>query len=131
MLRSATFAVAALLALSACASNSGPSRSYEVAIRAEDSSEEYAYVAEEALDIRVGDEVTFNMRNAGTLPHDLQVVDPEGNAIGVAPAVASGDSLSLTVLFEEPGFYRLNCLVDNHLTEHGMQEFIEVTEPDS
>ncbi len=44
-----------------------------------------------------------------------------------APPAVPGDATSVTVLFEEPGFYQLNCLVDNHLTEHGMQAIIEVT----
>lgn len=130
--RFAALALAAGIGLAACGSNGGgPTRSYELTLRTDDSSEEYAYIAESAVDIRVGDEVTFRVRNTGSLPHDLQVVDPDGDAIATAPAVASGDVLTLTVQFEQPGFYQLNCLVDDHLTLHSMQAIVEVTEPDA
>ena len=125
--------VAALvLTMSACGSNarSEPLRTYTLNLRADDSEPDYMYVAEDTVDLRVGDEVTFEMRNDGTLDHDLQIVDPQGDDIATADAVGPGQTLTLTVEFEEPGFYQLNCLVDNHLTEHGMQAIVEVTEPD-
>ena len=83
-------AIAGLLTfVTACGSNAPAGRAYELRLRTEDSGDTYAYIAEDELDLRVGDEVTFQMRNTGALPHDLQVVDPSGAAIGTAPAVAS------------------------------------------
>lgn len=123
-------AVALVLAgLTACGSDGAaePARSYTLHLRAEDSDERYTYVAEDDVDIHVGDEVTFEVDNAGALIHDLQVVDPDGGVVGVAAAADPGATTSVTVLFEEPGYYRLNCLVDNHLTEHDMQVIVEVT----
>ena len=117
--------------LGACGGNAGdaePLRSYTLHLRADDSQPEYLYVAEDPIDLRVGDEVTFELDNTGALIHDLQVVDPDGDAIGTAAAAASGATTSVTVTFEEPGFYRLNCLVDTHLTEHNMQAIVEVTD---
>jgi uncharacterized cupredoxin-like copper-binding protein len=104
-----------------------PTRSYTLHLRTDDSSQEYMYIAEDPIDLRVGDEVTFELDNTGTLIHDLQVVDPEGGVLGIAAAADPGATTSVTVLFEEPGFYRLDCLVDDHLTEHGMQAIVEVT----
>lgn len=105
-----------------------PVRSYTVHLRADDSADEYLYIAEDPIDLRVGDEVTFEFDNTGSLPHDLQVVDPAGDEIGVSEVAAAGATTSVTVLFEEAGFYRLNCLVDDHLTAHGMQAVVEVTD---
>ena len=124
---------AAELTMSACGANasSEPLRTYTLNLRADDSEPEYMYIAEDTVDLRVGDQVTFAMRNDGTLDHDLQVVDPQGDDIATADAVGPGQTLTLTVDFEEPGFYQLNCLVDNHLTEHGMQAIVEVKEPDN
>lgn len=118
-----------LLLLPACGSDgqAEPDRAYTVHLRAEDSGDEYAYVTDESLAIETGDEVTFEFDNTGTLPHDLQVVAPDGTEIGLAPIADAGATTSVTVLFEEPGFYRLNCLVDDHLTAHAMQAIIEVT----
>ena len=116
--------------LAACGSDGAaePVRSYTLHLRAEDDEAEYVYIAEDPVDLRVGDEVTFEFDNAGTLPHDLQVVAPNGEAVGVSAVANPGATASVTVLLEEPGYYRLNCLVDDHLTEHGMQEIVEVTE---
>jgi plastocyanin len=121
---------AALLPLAACADNGAaePVRSYTLRLSADDSQEEYTYIADDPVDIRVGDEVTFEFNNTGELIHDLQVMDPEGDEIGLAEPVGSGGTTSVTVLFEEPGYYRLNCLVDDHLTLHSMQSIVEVTE---
>lgn len=119
-----------LMTLTACASDgeAEPVRTYSLRLRAEDSQDDYSYVAVDPVDLRVGDEVTFEFDNTGSLPHDLQVVDPDGAEIALSPVAAAGAATSVTVLFEAPGFYRLNCLVDDHLTEHGMQAIVEVTE---
>lgn len=115
-----------------CGGDDGaPERSYTLRLRAEDDQPEYMYIAEDPIDIRVGDEVTFELENVGTLPHDLRIVDPDGVAIASAPPVAPGDTATLTVEFEQAGIHQLNCLVGNHLTEHGMQALVEVTEPDT
>lgn len=126
----AALCVALVSAAAACGGDTvaEPTRSYTIDLHTEDSAQEYEYVADDPIDVRVGDEVTFDVAITGTLIHDLQIVDPDGAAIATAPPAVPGDTTSVTVLFEEPGFYRLNCLVDNHLTEHDMQAIIEVTE---
>jgi plastocyanin len=113
-----------------CGGDAGsePTRSYSIGLEAEDHEERYRYVATDAVDVRVGDEVTFVFDNTGALPHDLQIVDPDGDTIATAPPIVPGDQVSVTARFDDPGFYRLNCLVDDHLTAHEMQTLIEVTE---
>ena len=121
--------VALLLVVAACGGDSDePTRSYTIDLHTTDDMEEYEYIADDPIDVRVGDEVTFDVAITGALVHDLQVVDPDGTAIGTAPPAVPGDSTSVTVHFQEPGFYRLNCLVDDHLTAHAMQAIIEVTD---
>jgi len=124
-------AAALLLVVAACGSNSGAEaeRSYAIGLEVEDDGERYRYVATDPVDIRVGDEVTFELDNTGTLIHDLQVVDPDGNRVGYAEPTAPGAVASVTVRFDGAGFFRLDCLVDDHLTEHEMQTFFEVTDP--
>jgi plastocyanin len=122
-----------LIVLAACGGNAGssPTRSYGIGLRVDDSADRYRYIATEAVDIRVGDEVTFELENTGTLIHDLQILDPEGTVIAKSEPIAAGGSLTLTARFDEAGFFRLNCLVDDHLTAHEMQTFVEVTDPDA
>ena len=77
----------AALPLTACGSDgvAEPDRTYTVRLRAEDSQQEYEYIAVDAVDdLRVGDEVTFEFDNTGSLPHDVQVVDPDGTQIGIS-----------------------------------------------
>lgn len=126
-----TALIAALTTITACGADgdAAPTREYTLHLRADEQGEDYVFVAEDPLDLRVGDRVTFEMRNDGQLLHDLQVQHPDGSVIGTGPAIATGDTLSVVVDFEEPGFYRLNCLVDDHLTLHGMQAVVEVTDP--
>lgn len=124
-------AAALVLLAAACGGNSGgeAERGYTIGLEVEDNSQRYRYVATDTVDIRVGDEVTFELENTGTLIHDLQVVDPDGNRVGYATPTAPGANATVTVQFDESGFFRLNCLVDDHLTEHEMQTFFEVTDP--
>ena len=126
-------ALAIATAASSCGGDAEPevTRSYVLPLRVDDSEDRYRYVADGSVDVLAGDEVTFELDNTGTLIHDLQVVDPSGNAIASAPPTAPGATVLLTVHFVEPGFYRLNCLVDDHLTAHRMQSVIEVTESSS
>jgi plastocyanin len=132
MSRPTTLVVAALLLFGAvaCGGDSGsePIRSYTLGLEVDDSGDRYRYVATDPVDIRVGDEVTFALDNTGALVHDLQVVDPSGATIARAEPVLPGRQASVTVRFDEPGFFRLNCLVDDHLIAHEMQTFIEVNE---
>lgn len=125
----ALLAIAPMALLSACGGDEGPDveRSYDVELKVDDSGEEYKFVAvDEVPDFRVGDEVTFVVENTGTLNHDLQVMAPDGDVAGVAPAVAPGETLEVTAFLGQVGVYRLNCLVDDHLTQHDMQTLIEV-----
>jgi len=114
--------------LTACGGNGDdPVRSYTVALRMEDHEDRYRYVAVgDVPTFQVGDQVTFEAQNSGTLAHDLQVVGPDGLARVTADAVFPGATLTVTVQFDEPGIYQLNCLVDNHLTEFNMSTKIEV-----
>ena len=124
-------ALAATLGAVACGDDAGsePIRSYSLGLEADDSGERYRYVASDTVDVLVGDEVTFVFDNTGALPHDLQIVDPNGDTIVTAPPVPPGGQLSVTARFDDAGFYRLNCLVGDHLTVHRMQTVIEVTDP--
>lgn len=123
-----------LLAVTGCGGDDGPEvlRSYDVELRVDDSVPgDYDYVATgEIPDFTVGDEVTFIMDNTGQFTHDLQVVAPDGDVVGVADPVLPGDSLEVTVYLGQVGVYRLNCLYDNHLTEHDMQTLIDVAPAD-
>lgn len=108
-----------------------PARSYSIALTVDDSGEEYDFVTTDSVDIRVGDEVTFELDNTGTLIHDLHVVDPDGRTIANTEPIPPSGTTVLTARFEQPGVYRLSCFVDDHFVGHQMFTFVEVTEPDA
>lgn len=122
---------AALILTTACGKDTGveATRSYSLGLRVEESADRYRYVATDVVDIRVGDEVTFEFENTGALGHDLQVVGPDGRTLGAASPIAPAARAEVTVRFGEAGFHRLNCLVDDHLIAHRMQTLFEVTDP--
>ena len=122
-------ALTLLLVACGCDAVAEPERSYTLGLEVDDSQDRYRYIATDDVDIRVGDEVTFELANTGALIHDLQVIDPDGTLLAKTPPIAPGANTTVTVLFEEAGFFRLNCVVDDHLTAHEMQTFIEVTDP--
>ena len=120
----------ALAVIAGCGSDDGPEvlRSYDVELRVDDSTEgDYQYVATSDIpEFTVGDEVTFIVDNTGQFPHDLQVQAPDGDIVGYAEAIGPGEQLELTTFLGQVGVYRLNCLFDDHLTQHDMQTLIEV-----
>ena len=123
----------AFAALSACGGDAvaEPVRSYTLRIEiADDTPGAYRYLALDPVDIKVGDEVTFEMTNTGSLGHDMNVFGAAGD-IAKLPTVAPGDTGRLTVLFEEAGPYQLRCYTDDHLTAHEMFAAFDVTEPDA
>lgn len=103
-------------------------RSYEIDLTVTDDEERYRFVTADAVDIRVGDEVTFVMDNTGDLIHDLEVTDPDGTTIGRIEPQSPGAVASVTVLFTETGQHRISCFVDDHFTVHNMSEVVVVAE---
>lgn len=129
-------AVAALLCLAPACGGGGdgdvaePLRSYAIPLTVDDSGEEYDFLTDSTVDIRVGDEVTFELDNTGGLIHDLHIVDPDGSTVARTDPITPGASTTLTALFDQVGVYRLSCFVDDHFVGHQMFTFVEVTEPD-
>lgn len=133
-LRVAALAVATLAGVvgTACGSDAGaePARTSTLVLEAYEDGDTYGYRAVGAVDLRVGDRVTIDLRNVGALIHDLAVIHPDGSTIATIAAIAAGGTGAFELDLEDPGIYRLNCNVENHLTEHGMQAFVEVKNAD-
>ena len=84
--------------------------------------------ADEAFELRAGDEVTFVVRNEGELDHRLEVLSASSSSLGRTERVAPGAQREVTVTFDEPGTYRVICDVDDHLSR-GQQAGFEVGPP--
>ncbi len=87
--------------------------------------DEYTFRADEAIEIRAGDTVTFTVSNVGVLDHQLEVLSAESRSLGSTGRISPGDEGSITVTFEAEGVYRVICDIDDHLTR-GQQARFEV-----
>ncbi len=120
-------ALAGVIAFAGCGSDgddgSGGSGN-EVTV--EMSAFEYGFRADEALEIRAGDRVTFVVRNDGEIDHLLEVLTDASRSLGRTERIPPGAKRELTVDFEEAGTYRVICDIDDHLTR-GQQAVFDVT----
>ena len=66
--------------------------------------------------IPAGDTITFVVSNAGSLDHQMQVLDGDGRRIDQTERLRPGQTGEVTVTFEEAGPYRLICDIDDHLS---------------
>ena len=97
-------------------STGGPAPAGDTAFNAEE--KEYA-IALDKTQIKAGS-ITFNVKNIGTLPHNLEVVELKK----VSENIDSGKSATLTVDLA-PGTYTLICNIPGH-EQLGMKVSITV-----
>ena len=81
--------------------------------------------------IVAGETIRFEMSNTGSQPHEFEVLDPDGNAIGEVAAIEPGSLRWRDDDLRIPGVYRYQCiLVDENTgkqhTELGMKGTFEV-----
>ncbi|MGQ0431938.1 MAG: cupredoxin domain-containing protein [Microthrixaceae bacterium] len=86
---------------------------------------EYAFEGLDDLDVHAGETVTFEMRNAGELEHELEVFGPDGEVLGEVGPTAAGEEGKVVLTFEEAGTYRYVCDIDDH-KDRGMTGTFEV-----
>ncbi|MEM1331899.1 MAG: cupredoxin domain-containing protein [Actinomycetota bacterium] len=120
---SCTAAIGSLSTIAACGEPDDTSDGRELAV--ELTAVEFAFRADEAIEIRAGDTVTFGVRNEGELDHQLEVLSEASRSLGMTERIAPGARRAVTVIFDEPGAYRVVCDIDDHLSR-GHQAVFEV-----
>lgn len=84
------------------------------------SAHEWGYSGFELLQAREGENIRFELQNNGTLEHEMEILNPDGNAvgeIGPTPANATG---AVTIALNQKGVWTVECGIDGHL-DHGMK----------
>jgi iron uptake system component EfeO len=94
---------------------------------------DFTYENLDVSDIVTGETIRFEMDNKGEQPHEFEVLDPDGRAVGEIAEIAASFSGGATMGFEAPGVYTYQCiLVDpesgKEHTELGMIGTFEVPE---
>lgn len=74
----------------------------------------------DSMDVPLGEEVTIEFRNAGSVAHNL------GGDFGRTDTIQSEETDTLTVQFDEPGEYAFWCAVSGH-RDAGMEGTFVVT----
>jgi iron uptake system component EfeO len=90
--------------------DAAPATGREVEIAAK----EYTFTPKGELTIAKGETVTLELKNDGTIEHELEVFAPDGTALGEVAPITPGATGKVTVTFGEAGTYRLVCGIDGH-----------------
>lgn len=104
----------------ATTTTAAPSRTVEL------SANEWGYTGLEGFTARVGETVRFQLRNVGTLEHEMEVLGPDGEPVGEVGPTQPGASGDVVVTFGESGEWTMECGIAGHL-DHGMLQSFTVT----
>lgn len=72
---------------------------------------DFSYQNLDLKGIAAGDTIRFVMENTGDQPHEFEVLDPKGDAIGEVAAVEKGKSGGATITFDKAGTYTYQCIL--------------------
>ena len=79
------------------------------------------------LNVTAGTEITFNVSNTGSFPHNVTFVAPDGTETNLfAQNLAAGQSATGTFTFNTAGEWRMYCPVGQH-EENGMVGTVRVS----
>ncbi|MEZ5165255.1 MAG: cupredoxin domain-containing protein [Acidimicrobiales bacterium] len=67
--------------------------------------------------IESGETIRFEMTNRGSQPHEFEVLDADGEALGEVAAMEPGASGGATITFPEAGTYTFQCILVDPETE--------------
>ncbi|MEY4131412.1 MAG: hypothetical protein RLZZ31_1536 [Actinomycetota bacterium] len=81
---------------------------------------EWGYSGFELLQAREGENIRFELQNNGTLEHEMEILNPDGNAVGeIGPTTANATG-AVTIALNQKGVWTVECGIDGHL-DHGMK----------
>lgn len=86
---------------------------------------EYTFDAP-TLDIKKGETIELKLENAGKLDHELEIIGPDGKAIGEVGPTKPGKTGEVILSFDEAGDYTYVCGIDDH-EDRGMKGAFEVS----
>lgn len=117
-------ALSAALVLSACGGGGTPAASGPATQSFNVDATEFQF-SPKTFTAKVGEEITFNITNKGTLEHNFVVFDPSGAEIA-RTTVAVGATASVKVTASQAGTYPIDCDIPGH-KEAGMEGTLTVT----
>lgn len=83
---------------------------------------DFTYEDLDLTGITAGEEIRFEMTNSGEQAHEFEVLDPAGEALGEVASVEPGEEGATNIVFEEPGTYTYQCILEDPATHEGHDE---------
>lgn len=84
------------------------------------SAHEWGYSGFELLQPRLGENIRFELQNNGTMEHEMEILNPEGVAVGEIGPTAANANGTVTIAVNQKGTWTVECGIDGHL-DHGMK----------
>ncbi|MCU1673113.1 MAG: hypothetical protein JWN77_1226 [Frankiales bacterium] len=75
---------------------------------------EYAFTGLEGFQAKAGEKVEFKLDNAGSMEHELEILGPDGKAVGEVGPTAPGKDGEVIVSLDKPGTYTYLCGIADH-----------------
>jgi uncharacterized cupredoxin-like copper-binding protein len=89
-------------------------------------SKEYSFSGADQIKGAKGETVLLELKNEGTIEHEMEVFGPGGDALGEVGPTKAGDEGKVTITFDESGTYVLKCGIEDHETK-GMKASFTVS----
>lgn len=86
---------------------------------------DYTFTLPAGTTIKRGETIAFTLTNSGTIQHEMEVFEPNGEALGEIGPTDAGKTGAVTLTFDETGTYRLVCGIEGHEAQ-GMVATLEV-----
>lgn len=75
---------------------------------------DYSFSGLEGFSVKAGETIEFDMTNQGAQEHELEVLKPDGTALGEIGPTKPESEGKVTLTFIDPGTYRFVCGIDDH-----------------
>jgi uncharacterized cupredoxin-like copper-binding protein len=105
---------------------SGGSAAKEASREIEIDAKEYSYSGADQIHGVKGETVKLELKNEGTVEHEMEVFGPNGEDLGEVGPTKAGAQGNVTITFDKSGTYVLKCGIEDHETK-GMKASFTVS----
>ena len=81
---------------------------------AEVEAKDYAFEGLDGLTVKAGETWKLEMKNKGTVQHELEVLGPDGKPLGEVGPTGAGEEGEVVLTFDKAGTYTYVCGIDDH-----------------
>jgi plastocyanin len=75
---------------------------------------EYAFTGMDGFTAKVGEKIEFKLENKGTMPHEFEILGPDGKDVGEVGPTDAGKDGEVIIEFKVAGTYTYLCGIADH-----------------